>query len=524
MLSGALGFAAACVAALLLRLVYLSLYKRWFAQGPSGDAAYHLAAVRQIRSGASPFGGVPEFLLSDEPDAYPILFHRFSALFSDVTIQRSPYLPNLIIWTLSVGLFTVYAGYAGQLYGLNPISVGASFLVFFLALASNVSSDMNGLNYMSLSERLLARIFSASFFVCLAVGMDRHDMISLGLAVFLGSAGCITSLFGRQSLAFTSPLVAILTLSPVPLYVLAGSFAVATVVDRGYFLRGLRQQIRYSIAYNKFTKHSPYYQGGLSRFVSLANLMKRQIGISARILEVELHEPTRILFRYPEIIALGALLIWNGRAVFGATEAIVVASLFLYVLTTFKALRHLGEANRYLEYNLWLVVPFALGREWSEGNAPLILWFGYFGLVAFATAWKFRSWRPVAASFPTRDVLGEFLNAANIKTDDVVLPVPVPLGAAVSVRSRCKAIMYQGVAVSVDLYSKYLQQPPYLNRDWNPIAKTFGATVIVADRSMVDAAQSLMGWTYDFSSLPIRAECERYIAYDLTNGKSAANA
>jgi len=376
---------------------------------------------------------------------------------------------------------------------------------------------MNGLNYLSLSERLLARVFSAAYYASMATGVDSNDTTSLCVAVIAGSLAGTTSLFGRQTLVFATPLVALFTWSVAPLAILAASFFGSIVVDGGYFLRGIRQQIRYSIAYNAFTKRSPYYQGGLSRFVDPRTVFGRSGSLSARLLELELHEPTRIAFRYPELAALVFLIIFNQEQAFDCAEAVVAATLALYVLTTFKALRHFGEANRYLEYNLWFLVPLMLAREWTDGHVPIAIAIGYFSWVGLVTLWKYRSWRRVSASFPDRDQLSDFLKKAEIKSNDVVFPIPVPLGAAVCARILCKAIMYQGVAVSSELYAKYLNQPPYLNRDWRLIANVFGATVIVGDRSMVDACQSLMGWSYDFSRLPIKAQDGRYVAYDISD-------
>lgn len=507
-------FSSAAAAAFVLRIGYLSLYLNWFVQGPAGDAAYHLCAIRQIRSGG-PFRGVTRFLLTEEPDAYPILFHRLCALYPGALIERHPYLPNLVIWTLAAGGVTAYGGYASVLYGLRPDVAGYSFLILFLTLASNVSSDMNGLNYLSLSERLLARIASAFFFVAMATAVDTGDMISFGVAVAAGTMAGITSLFGRQTVYFTTPLVSLLTWSPLPLEILVLAFLGALVVDRGYFLRGIRQQVRYSIAYNLFTKRSPYYQGGLSRFVNVRMLLRRSRGIAWRLSEMELHEPTRVIFRYPELLALGALMVVNQQWQIGAAGSIILATLILYILTTFKALRHLGEANRYLEYNLWYLAPLILAREWCVGAAPTYLVVGYFLWIGLVTVWKLRSWRSIAASFPVRDVLSEFLSEANIKSADVVFPVPIPLGAAICARVDCKAIMYQGVAVSANLYAKYVRQPPYLNGDWRPVAAAFGATIIVADKSMVDASRGLMGWSYDFSGQRLIAESTRYAAYEI---------
>ena len=77
-------------------------------------------------------------------------------------------------------------------------------------------------------------------------------------------------------------MVALIALSGWPLLVLAGSVLGALIVDRGYFLRGLRHMMQYSHAYRNHTKHSRYYKLGLSRFVDLKKVLGRGGGLASQ--------------------------------------------------------------------------------------------------------------------------------------------------------------------------------------------------------------------------------------------------
>lgn len=81
-------------AATVERLTLLHFHRNWFAQGFTADGAFHLAVLREIKRTGS-YAGVPYFLMKEEnePDTYPILFHRFAALFPLRVVEGRAYLP-----------------------------------------------------------------------------------------------------------------------------------------------------------------------------------------------------------------------------------------------------------------------------------------------------------------------------------------------------------------------------------------------------------------------------------------------
>src|SRR5689334_18776166 len=102
----------AAVAAAAERALFLAIYRGWFRQGFAGDAAFHLTVVRELKRDAR-YTGIPHFLIKDEPDTYPILFHRFAALFPVGLLERRPYLPNFVLWVALCAGATIYAQYVG---------------------------------------------------------------------------------------------------------------------------------------------------------------------------------------------------------------------------------------------------------------------------------------------------------------------------------------------------------------------------------------------------------------------------
>jgi hypothetical protein len=513
---GLVGLVSAVLAG-LHRAAILWVYRSWFRQGLAGDASFHLAVVRQLnRTGG--YDGIQEFLIRDEADTYPILFHRIAALFPLRLVERFTYLPNAVIWIVMMVAIALYVQYVSGLLGLTGPKLALTFLVLFLGLASNVALDMNGLNYISLSERLLSRFCCGLYFLALATFMSFGDGPSFVAAIVFGTLTLISSMFGRQTIFFVTPIVCLFSLSLWPLLLIAASLLGATIADRGYFLRGLRHMSQFSYAYRNHTKHSRYYQLGLSRFIDLKKVFGWSRGLRSQVHELEHNEPTRIVFRHPDLILLILLeVFWPGQLT-APEGAIVAATLVVYVATSTAALRHYGEAGRYIEFALWLVPVFAVSKYAVMAEVPVAIWFGYGTVVLISALKKYHDWSGL--TFPVSDVLNEFVAPLQVGRDATVLTVPFSLGAAIHVRTQCRTLMYQGSAVTLDLYKKFMEEIPFLKRDWRNLATEFHVSHIICERSYLDAMKSLMGWEYDFSDIAKIAETDRYVAYRLSEPRS----
>jgi hypothetical protein len=191
----------------------------------------------------------------------------------------------------------------------------------------------------------------------------------------------------------------------------------------------------------------------------------------------------------------------------------VAAALAVYVATSTPALRHYGEAVRYIEFALMLIPPFILAKYVVAGQIPVVIWLGYGAWIIVSAGKKYRDWSGL--SFPARDVLGDFVAPLQLNAGATVFAVPFSLGAAIHARTECRALMYQGSAVNLSLYEKFMEEIPFLKRDWRSLATEFKVSHIICERSYLDVIKSLLGWEYDFSTLEKAAESDRYVAYRL---------
>lgn len=501
------------VGATVERLLLIAFHRNWFRQGYAGDGAFHYAVVHELqRTGR--YAGVPHFLMRDdrEPDTYPILFHRFAALFPAEILESRAYAPNLVLWIVLSTAAALYAQYVGAaLFHIAGPIVGLVFTVFFLFSASNLSLESNGLNYISLSERLLARFCCAFCIAALTITMTFGDTFSLGIAIIAGAAAGVTSLFARQAILFVLPVTALVALDPRPLYVLAAAFVGAVLIDRSYFLRGLRHMALYLQSYNRVVKNSRFFKPALSRWLDWRVLFGLRTSLDARLGAIEGGEPTQLLVRVPEV-ALLAYVWWLNDHLIPAAVAVLIGIAVVYVLVTTPYLRHFGESIRYFEYDSWLLVPMLLAVHFARGMSLPIA-----AIVIYALWVGIFTWRRIGVwrryPFPAKDQMRELVNRVGLKPEDTVYTVPLHLGAEVSARAWCRSFNYQGVAVTVDVYRRFVEEPPMLKRDWRSLAREHGVTHIVADKRHFQWIATVADWSYDFSGLPVLGESDFYIVY-----------
>ena len=512
----AIAAATGASVALLIRSLSLFMYRKWFLQGPVWDSAFHLAVIRTLKRKGR-YDGVDEFLMKNKPDTYPIAFHRYAALFPRRWIEDFPFLPNLLMYVTSSASYVAYLHYVGtSFFGRHALEFTLIAAAFHFFSISNITFNGNAILYLSLAERQLGRIVCAWYFLTLSFALGFQDPVSFVLAVLSGGLAGISSMFARQAIGFVTPLIALYLWDVTPMIVLTLAFLVALAVDRSYFLRGLGQMAEFWKAYVRFTKRSNWVKPSLSRLVDLSTIFGRGRSVSQRIAELEGKEPTRLLFAFPELFLLFALYSSGPVPEARHTVAIILATLTVYLLTSLKILNHFGEALRYVEFNLYLLLPAAIaicmpGSEAGIGPTALAVYCVWAALIVLR---QLILWARIP--YPRKDELAEFLKPLGIGASDTVFPIPFTLGPGVSVRTSCRAITYQGSAVNVALYEKFTEEVPFLKRDWSALFAEHQVTHVVALALVVNSLKDYLGWEYDFGSLVKIAESKEFVAYRTT--------
>ncbi|MBL8377352.1 MAG: hypothetical protein JNM79_05765 [Burkholderiales bacterium] len=508
-------FALGAALALGVRAMAVWLNRNWFLQGFAGDSSIHFAMIRQLsKDPRSRY--VEQYVIDDEPISYPLGFHRFARLFPLHVVRTRPWLPNLVIFALFSGVFFAYLHYIErELLGRDGWAVLAIGATLFLLSTSNLIFDGPAIAYVKLSERLLARMACAAHMLFLVAGMIWNDPLSLCLAAAAGALALISSIFARQAMVFTIPLLALFLWSATPLWVLAASVVLAFAISRDHLYRGLRHTVIQWKLYKTLTKPAKWVRSMLSTFVSLKEL--RATGTLRRAVWTMIHrEPVRLFAFFPELVLLVAFALCSapldGLRLF--LLAPVLATLIVYVLTSTEAFNHLGESYRYLEYNLYFLFPVSIallaGHVASDlRNLGIALY--VMQTLAMWLVFQFIA-IPHLRIWPKTDVLAEFIAAARLPDNAVVFPVSIGTGADLCARSTCRSFWYQPGVISTKLYEDYFEEFPFLKRDYRGLFKRHGVTHVICSKITLNIMDT---WTYDFSPLEKIHESDDYVAYSV---------
>lgn len=504
-------FISGFIIAITFRYFLVHLNKGVFRQGLFGDSSIHWTIIKNTKRDPD-FKFIQQYLIGDEPTSYPRAFHRYAALFPLNYVKAYPWLPNLVLFSVFAGLLASYSYYFATIVGLDPYSVSiVSYLLFVLAV-SNTTFDGPAIAYLKLSARLYARLFTSAYFASLVIGMAYWDIPSLILSCVLGSIAGTASTFGRQAMWFTSPLLALVAWSWVPIGVFLITLFGSYVLSDRLFVKGVEYTVKLWVTYNSHTKNSQVVKSALSKFINLGVIFSKTLGVKGTIIHLLKKEPTRLFVRYPELIMVLAYLLLLGQPEWIRTapnnwsfEPLIISTLIIYVLTSTKWLNHLGESYRYIEYNLTLAMPILLGSflVTFSGDFVFILIFSIFIIfgVLLNKIFQRRKYE--------HDDLQLFINELGLDEEDVVFPVSMRLGADICARVDCKSFWWQPGNVTQEIFEHFIEEYPFLKKDWKPLAREFDVTHVVVEKAALD----LVDWSYDFDDLNKILESEKYAAY-----------
>ena len=506
----------AIVLAFIARALLINVYRNWFREGVFGDAAYHYCIVRALGRTTGNYEGVPEFFLRNGPDRYPIIFHRFASWFGLRTIENYPYLPNLLIFIgftaclpMMIGLLPVQVFPASTI--ALPLSVqgAVALLTVFLFVTSVANNSLHGhgILFLSLSERLLAKLSVGLYFFSVLQWSDGKGNAFLAIGVVAGYVALASSMFARQALIFITLPWALFKLDGIVLVPLAGAFLLSTFIDRKMFILGLRDQWDFSSSYRMYTAKSRVFLDSLSKFTAFS--LSRSIGSMIRQFLAD--EPGKSIFRHPDLILV---LITGWRHLPPSFIDLMLATIAVYLLTTTRALRHFGESERYLDYLFALILPYMVAIEimlqpTTEMTSTLLITAILYRVAFITYSIRQDSGRTVVGN----SSLNEILVQAGVTKNSRVLPLPINLGQAISARIDCGVVCYPGVYGSW-IFERYIDEYPLVKPKIGALINEFQITKIVVHKTQTDYCASVVGWSYDFSKYRKIAENEHWCCYD----------
>ncbi|MBG31313.1 MAG: hypothetical protein CMI31_15150 [Opitutae bacterium] len=501
-------FASGFALSVVPRIILIIANRNWFKQGFMGDSSIHWVLVKTIKGNRN-FDLIPQYLIGQEPSSYPRSFHHFAALFPIELLKRNSWLPNLVLFGFFGGAFAVCAWNFASLENLPNFQTTLLSSALFVFSLSNLTADGPAIAYLKLSERLYARLFGGAYFAAMAIGIDFDNEYSLIISAVSGAIAGTASTFGRQAIWFVTPLVSLVLLDWTPLVLMFVATFGSILLSGKQLFRGVKYTILLWKTYSSHTKKSKVQNEVLSKFMDFRLLFGLGQKWKRKMHHLLFREPTRAFFRYPELVLFFFAWICFEHPSSSATFAIVVSSVLVYFLTSTRVLNHLGESYRYLEYNLLFLLPLFLTEVAFREGWMMSCTYGLlaYSLIVAILVDRFLKNKKLAGE----DSLQIFLEQTNIGADSVVFPVSMRLGADICARSTCKSFWWQPGNVTREIFDYFIEEYPYLKKNWKPLASEFGVTHVVADKH----EQSLIDWGYDFSELSIISENERFLAYEV---------
>lgn len=487
-------------------------------QGFQGDASIHFAILRQLRR--NPWSRyIDQYVIRCEPMSYPVAFHRACAVIPLDLIRRYPFLPSMILFILSAVCFTSYFQHVERLaFGAESGRALAVSLFVFFAMPTNWTFVGPGIAYFTLSARYFARIATGAFFLFATIGSVYGDPLSLVLAVLSAAIALLAAMFARQALLFITPLMAVLSLDPIPMVLLLCGFALAFAVSPRDFPLSMRHTFIQWQLYPTLHKKSEVARAALVNYPNWIALWRQRAGFAGFLKRILKAEPLHALVRQPEVVfalILAVTAFWSGEAgpssLAWAFTIPIVASIVVYLATTSPRLDHLGESYRYLEYALYFLVPMLIGLLWDRVE-PATVWAGYvwFGLLVGLTPliayWVLLRW-----NWPERDEMKELLDDLDLPQGAVVMPVGLQIAGNVCARrDDLKSFWYQPGLISEEIYQDYIEVWPFLKLDPTRIMLRHGVTHAIADKHLLP----YLPGPYHLPGMRRMGESERYLAFE----------
>ena len=477
------------------------------ARGFAGDASVHFAIIRHLaRSPRSRF--IENYLIDPAPMSYPIAFHRFAALFPLSLTSRKPWVPNFVLHLGGVVFLVVVA----WLMSNGSLLAVALALAVYVPMPSMWVFSGPAIAYLGLSERYLSRLAGSGGYLGLAAGTVLDEIWLLAIGTVMSALGLLSGQFARQALFFCVPILSLVLLDARPVLLLLAAVALALLVGRRHLWDGLRNSALRWRVYRARTKQSAYVRRamlGYFRWDFRQGMSPKRI-----ILNLMEKDPTRSVFWYPELPLACAIPAMGSFTDHGPFLLALIPPVALYLLTLTERFNHLGEAYRYLEYNLSFLIPVLIGLSFVENGWWVIGLAAYFAFVAMFVLLRYGHYlaRHLGRNVP-HDEISSFIETTGIDGPAVVFPVSMRLGADLAARREdWKTFWWQPGTISDQVYDGYIEEYPFLKRDWQPLARRHGVTHILVDKWQ---DEEMKDWEYDFSDEKRIAENERFIAYEV---------
>ncbi len=338
----------------------------------SSDTWFHLYLTKSLKENGGRVPGRLPGVLTDCRIDYQVLFHRLLSLFPVRRLTDiEPFVGSVIDTVYCLVVFAVAHVFLSDVFADPRTARNAAAVAAGLHIITPAMLGPGwGPRTLTATPRPLGQLLFFLTSICWVRYLRNGDTSLLALSVVFGSLLFMASKFSLQAFLFCSLFSCLFLLSWIPLLVFVASLTAATLVSRGYILKGLEGQVTHLAEYAASSWRGEYVGSNISERNRLSHIYLVFLYLlndrteAARILfsrnsffYVALQIPAFPLFLYLCCTQTAVILAAPGPAF----RAVELAMVVMFLLTSLRPLLFLGEAERYIEHALpYIAIHIAL--------------------------------------------------------------------------------------------------------------------------------------------------------------------
>lgn len=326
------------------------------------DHYYHSLLINLIRRNRFRFATKHTNFINENIVSYPQLLHWLFSFFSDRFIFAfSPFLGLFfqVIQILGFWFFLVCLN-RFQVVQLSGMQISLAVFAFsFIPYTYFVSNAKN----TGLSARGMGLFFGQVLLYGFVLKENLSPLLFYALTGITGLLIILSSQFATQFLVFFSVIFSLVSLDFAPFISLLLSFVSLFVLFPKYGRNMMLGQWRHKVLYSKYLASIYILKKRPSVWLDLfVEIPSQFILLLKKRVDKLKTDHWNYIFDNPVIIGvffIPALLVFlfsKAMGVPGHFSELIFCSLIIYLLTTLKPLRFLGEPERYLEFVFPLLV------------------------------------------------------------------------------------------------------------------------------------------------------------------------
>lgn len=351
--------------AIVLILIFAFCLRALFFFHPGSDQSIHLWLIRRakrngFRDKTSRDSLIPGVM------GYPCLWHylcgfmpqRFGTTGIYLAIDLLDCAGIVGMWLLAEYFFGLYhVNWSGD-FPLTPaqcVAVTYAFMPIYLPIQARITG---------MGSRVFGNLLGVAFLVAMGFAITDNSLLWYGVCFVLNVLVILSSQFASQTAVFFTIGLSLAYLTPFPILVVVSGFLLGLLVPPLGVREVFRQRINHSWWYARVQKRVPFF-ANRNRLSLLASLPIDLFLRPKRAFHLLIHNCSFFIAAY-SAVPLCVLLYWlfAGQLPLHALWAnpwsrylvsIIGVSIVVFLLTSFRWLLFLGEAERYFEYSGWAI-------------------------------------------------------------------------------------------------------------------------------------------------------------------------